>query len=241
MHQLTLNVLRWVAWVPGIDLCNDWPSWTPELGSQHIAVPPELPFVPAVVRRRLSHNSRLAIRAAHDCLGDDQAIGSAVFCSRHGECKRTLGIFESMVKGESVSPIQFSQSVHNAAAGIFSIEHQLQVPVTSIAAGAASTEQGFIEAVGLVKAGAGPVLWVVSDDHLAQPFDRFVQVPEFPFGLALLVGEVPGQPTLTLSRSEHRVQQGRATGTNDLLAELTGQTCFGVENGNGWCWHYQAD
>ena len=241
MSELTLNVLKWVAWVPGIDACDDWQAWTPELALQHLGSPPDLSFVASVVRRRLSQNSRLAIRVAHDCLTAETAISSAVFCSRHGECKRTLGIFEAMAKGEAVSPIQFSQSVHNTAAGIFSIERQLQIPVTSIAAGLDSGEQGFIEACSLVAADMGPVLWVMSDDRLSAPFDLFAQVPEFPFALALVLGQVPDHPQISLQRDGLPSAAGLPSGTNDLLALLTGQACFKVEKGNGWRWSYRAD
>lgn len=241
MFQLKVNLLRWVAWVPGIDQCGDWAGWSTDLALQHQDVQPDLSFIPPVVRRRLSRNSRLAIRAAHDCLQPDMDVASAIFCSRHGECQRTLGIYGAMANGEDVSPIQFSQSVHNAASGIFSIERQLRIPVTSIAAGPASGEQGFIEAFGLIEAGLGPVLWVMSDDRPSAPFDHYVDTPAIPFAMAMVVGRCAGKPELMLSRDSIEKGQGMLNGVNHLLALLTGQASLGGGNDNGWRWHYQVN
>ncbi len=241
MFHLCLNVVRWVAWVPGIEQSADWGTWTLGQALNAMDAPPDLSFVPPVVRRRLSHNSRLAIRAAHDCLAAEVEVASAVFCSRHGECKRTLAIFEAMARGEAVSPTQFSQSVHNAAAGIFSIERKLRIPTTSIAAGTMTAEQGFIEAAAQVEAGMGPVLWVMSDDRQSAPFDQFVQTPELPFAIAMVLGHFPGLPSLTLLRDSVVHSTGKPAGTSDLLAVLTGQDCFRIKDGNGWRWRYQAD
>ncbi len=232
-----------MAWAPGIDQCASWRDWSPALAAQ-APVQPDVAFIPALVRRRLSPATRLALRVAHDCLGEE-AVSSGLFCSRHGECNRTLAIFEAVASGQSVSPIQFSQSVHNTAAGVFSIEQQLQIPFTAIAAGPASGEQGFIEAVAQVAAGQGPVLLVLADDRLAEPFSGFCGVPQWPFGLALLLEQVSGGlPVLSLRREESLPAKAASAwtgaGTDNLLALLTDQTAFRRQDSNGWHWSWHG-
>lgn len=241
VREFSLQVRKWVAWVPGIDECAGWGHWSTSLAAGQ-ASQPDIAFIPALVRRRLSPASRLALRVAHDCLGEAPA-GSGVFCSRHGECNRTLAIFDSVAAGQAVSPTQFSQSVHNTAAGVFSIERQLQIPFTAIAAGAASGEHGFIEAAGLVAAGQGPVLLVLADDRPVEPFAGFCGTPEWPFGLALLLEAESdaGLPVLTLQADASvaaggNVAQATGAGTDNLLAFLTGQSVFRLQESNGWRW-----
>ena len=243
MLDLSLNIKSWAAWLPGVDSCPNWGQWNLQLGRQQRDAQPELNFVPALVRRRLSLVSKMSLNVAQRCLSNE-TIGSAVFCSRHGECQRTLGIFGSMAQGNTISPTQFSQSVHNTAAGVFSIERQITKNFCSIAAGPASGEQGFIEAFGLVKAGQGPVLWVMADSRLQRPYVDYCKVPEFPFALAMLVGEFGGSPSLRLQQvsqhySETSPVDGSLMGTDNLLSLLTNQTQLALSRCNGWSWSWQ--
>lgn len=232
MHALSLTIKNWSAWLPGIDQCGEWCHWGPELAVEAGATPVNVDFIKPMARRRLSGMSRIAMRVAHDCLGDHH-IDAAVFCSRHGECVRTLGIYGSIASGEAVSPTQFSQSVHNTAAGVFSIERNLRVPVSAIAAGSASLEHGFIEAWSQIQCGAESVLLVMSDERLDEPFSRYVSLPRFPFGLALLLTPKSKGFRLVLES----VESGEVkSGTDNLLALLTGHEQLALEGSNGWCW-----
>lgn len=244
MQELSLNIKRWVAWLPGIDQCDDWALWSLEKARENNGKNPDISFIPAMTRRRLSPATRIALKVAHDCLQND-VIGGGVFCSRHGECQRTLGIYKSLAQGNSMSPTQFSQSVHNTAAGVFSIENDLQNNFCSIAAGPNSGEQGFIEAVGLVKAGLGPVLWVMSDAVLDAPYSQYCKVPELPFGIAMLLGDFPEGDRVSLSKEsslagldnlDDKYDTDDLRGTDNLLALLSGKEPLALTGSNGWRW-----
>ena len=230
MREFRLGVKNWSAWVPGIEQCGGWRNWEPaDLSAQ-----PDLAFLAPMMRRRLSPASRLALKAAYDCLGET-SIGGAIFCSRHGECQRTVSMYRAMDSGEGVSPTQFSQSVHNAAAGVFSIALGLQVPITALAAGPCSGEQGFIEAWSQIRSGMGPVLWVMADNSLDAPFNTSVRVPEFPFAVAMLLDDFPDAPEIVATRTSVGAETA-LSGTDNLLALLTEQERFKLQGDNGWRW-----
>ena len=52
----------------------------------------------------------------------------------------------AIVAGGELSPTSFSQSVHNASAGLYTIITASQAPATSLAAGAGTFAYGWIEA-----------------------------------------------------------------------------------------------
>ena len=196
---------------------------------------PDVSFLPAMTRRRLSMATRIALRVAHDCRQNDD-IGSAVFCSRHGECERTLGIYGALSKSNPMSPTQFSQSVHNTAAGVYSIEDDLHVNFCSMAAGEVTAEQGFIEAWTLIQSGSGPVLWVMSDAKLKPPYAEFEMVPELSFGVAMLLEKASAGSGLTLTQVEKPPERENSAGTDNVVALLLGQPQLALSPGNGWQW-----
>ncbi|WP_126285561.1 beta-ketoacyl synthase chain length factor [Burkholderia stagnalis] len=95
---------------------------------------PGVEFIDPMVRRRLSRLSRLALQAAHDCVGEHGAL-RVVFASRHGELARTTGILEDITAAEPISPTAFSLSVLNAASGVFGIARGDRSPATAVSAG----------------------------------------------------------------------------------------------------------
>lgn len=233
MQRLSLQVKNWSAWVPGIDQCETWSDWSLELAAGCSDSKADVGFIKPLVRRRLSAASRIALRVAQDCLGAE-TTDAAVFCSRHGECVRTLDIYRSIATGTGVSPMQFSQSVHNTAAGVFSIERGLEIPMTALAAGHASVEAGFVEAWSQLSGGLSSVLLVMADEHLCAPYAASTNEPQLPFGLALLLEAQGNGPALVLEPTKAK---GRVTGgTDNLLALLTGQPALQLDADNGWRW-----
>jgi len=233
VQGLSLQVKNWAAWVPGIDQCESWSDWSLELAADCFDSKADVGFIKPMVRRRLSAASRIALRVAQDCLGTE-TVDSAVFCSRHGECVRTLDIYRSIAEGGGVSPTQFSQSVHNTAAGVFSIERGLDIPMTALAAGHASLEAGFVEAWAQLSSGLSSVLLVMADEHLCAPYSASTPDPKVSFGLALLLAAQGNGPALVLESTQAK---GRVSGgTDNLLALLTGQPDLQLDADNGWRW-----
>jgi hypothetical protein len=138
------------------------------------------------MRRRLSSLSKMALKVAHDCAADCDAV-RLVFASRHGELRRTTAILDDIVANQPVSPTAFSLSVLNAMAGVYSIARRDKAPATAISAGAETLGYALLEAYAQYSADpATPVLVVYADEHADSRYghiDREVS----PGALALLL------------------------------------------------------
>jgi hypothetical protein len=200
--------------------------------------PPELGFVEPLQRRRLS---RLA-RACFHCAGRVSPPGDVrmVFASRHGEAGRTLAILRDLAAGNEVSPTQFSMSVHNAVAGLWSILRGDRASVCAVAAGPESFGWGLVEALAEYRADPGsPVLYVYGEDLLPEPWAGPV-----PAGLlhaaALLVGEPAGRRLgLTLAPGGTGQDGAEPEGLQSLhcLASLGRPQAPWAGPGGSWDWH----
>ena len=166
-QHIELAVTRWAAWAPGLTDHAAWHSWAE--GAESVSEPdaPDVKFVAPLMRRRLSRLSRMAFRAAADCLTDECEPTAFVFCSRYGEYHRSFGILENLVKEEPASAAAFSMTVHNTSVSLFAIEKQSTVQSTAIAGGETTLESAFLEAWSLLTSNAGaPVLVVYHDEPL---------------------------------------------------------------------------
>lgn len=130
---------------------------------------PPLAGIDPMLRRRAGRLGRLALEPLLSCGAVDLPV---VFCSRHGEAQRSVGLLRSLSAGEPLSPTEFSLAVHNAIGGLHSIASGSRVPVTAIAGGASSPAQGLIEAFAQLDDATPEVALVVYDSPLPQPYDR---------------------------------------------------------------------
>ncbi|MGD9842676.1 MAG: beta-ketoacyl synthase chain length factor [Steroidobacteraceae bacterium] len=137
----------------------DWQTVTSALRGEHAYVASELPvyqptLLPPNERRRASPTVRLAFRvaeAATDSSSIPAAELAAVFASSDGDLSIAQRICTALAKTQRlISPTDFHNSVHNAAAGYWSIASAAQGPSTSIAAFDHSFAVGLMEAIGLV-------------------------------------------------------------------------------------------
>ena len=146
-------------------------------------------FLPTSVRRRATRLTRVMLRVAFDCTeGEDRAAPRSVFASRHGAIHVAVKILASIAKGEIVSPLQFSHSVHNAQAGLLSIATGNHSASSSVAAGEDTFGHGFLEALlHLERSQDTPVLLVVGDEPLPENLSHLVDEPKTTYGLALLL------------------------------------------------------
>ncbi|GAC1318870.1 MAG: hypothetical protein NVS3B11_00880 [Collimonas sp.] len=129
---------------------------------------------------------KMALEAAYRCL-NGKADVPTVFCSRHGECVRSVELLADLAQDQPLSPTSFSLSVHNAAAGLFSIARQDQASHAALAAGHSGVEHAVIEACGLLADGASEVLLVVYDGFLPEIFEEYRDCREQPFAWAWLM------------------------------------------------------
>ena len=185
------RIEQWRAWAPGLDSAADWCAW-----QQAPFVPadngeqPDVGFLPALQRRRLSRLARMAFHVAWP-LADLAGPAPLVFVSRHGETPRTLAILSDLADDEPLSPTQFSLSVHNAIIGLWSILRQDTCEMTALAATGDGLEQAILEASCLLAEGAPAVLLVVAEEAPPALYRPFIEDVPFPYATALLLR--PGQ------------------------------------------------
>lgn len=165
--------------------------------------PPDVSFVPPLVRRRLSPLQKVFFALAKAAA--TPGGGAIVFSSRDGEDTLTRRIVEDFHADGSVSPHRFSTSVYNAAPGLWSVFAGNRSAYTAVAAGDDSIECGLIEALG----SPTPATFVYAEET-GGGFGAVLRLAESAPGVALEVS--PAQPG------------GRAIAFADFAGFLTGET-----------------
>ena len=146
MVKVEFNIKGWLALSPGMNNNEHWQNWLDKSklwSDEAEQVPADL--IPPMMRRRMSHLSKIAVQTALQ-ISQDKPVDYIVFASRHGELTRTVKLLEDIMNGGDASPMAFSQSVHNTAAGLFTIASKRATPVTSLAAVENSLSSALIEA-----------------------------------------------------------------------------------------------
>jgi hypothetical protein len=151
-------------------------------------------MLPLTERRRCNAASRVALAAAEEAIGAGAwpAAGLAtVFASADGDGAVTHTLCESFAAAEpDVSPTQFHNSVHNAAAGYWGIATRSSRPSTSLAADQDSFAAGLFEAALQATLDPGPVLLVAFDLPLPHPL-ALMRPRRHGLAVALLLGREP--------------------------------------------------
>ncbi|WP_341503723.1 beta-ketoacyl synthase chain length factor [Gallaecimonas sp. GXIMD4217] len=192
MDEFEFSVINWAAWAPGRHSQGDWLAWCQD-GVLAETQAPDVGFVPAGTRRRLSRLARMLLSCAQQLLADNASL-PLVFSSRHGELDRTRGLLASLAHDEPLSPTAFSLSVHNAAAGLFSILRQDMAPANVVVAGEDSLLLGLVDAVARLHSGDDELLLVHGDAAVPEPYDQFMTVDQLDHALALRLGRSGGRP-----------------------------------------------
>ena len=118
-------------------------------------------------RRRAPETVAVALEvalAACEAAGRDPATLPSVFASTHGDLAITDYMCATLAaEPASLSPTRFHNSVHNAAAGYWTIGAGCLQPATALSAWDATFAQGLLEALAQLHAGAEAVLLVGYD------------------------------------------------------------------------------
>ncbi len=180
------SVASSAAWAPQIETRDEWLAWA--FDDRVIAgrSSPSIRPMPSMLRRRASFLGKMALEVAYRCLGSRTDIPT-VFSSRHGEASRSADLLLDLARGVPLSPASFSLSVHNAAAGLFSIARGDRAPNMALAARTSSVEHAVIEACGLISEGAPAVMLVVYDCPLPAMYSEFEDCDEQPYAWAWLI------------------------------------------------------
>ena len=180
---------------------------------------PEL--LPANERRRATDMTRLAFRVSEEATRNSAEILpqlAAVFASSGGDYQIIDQICRALSLPERlVSPTQFHNSVHNSAAGYWSIATQSQAPSTSLSAFDDAFPAGLIEAATLVQLEQQPTLLTVYDAQPPLPL-REKRPIALPFGCALLLK--PQSSHRSLAKLSVTLTQQAAHDTQCTQADL---------------------
>ena len=184
-------------------------------------------IIPAAFRRRMGKLERLAVRCTLGLLAGG-TTARIIFCSRYGNIETLGAMFGSIAAGEAISPMAFSGSVHNAAAGLIAQIRNERIAHTALAAGANTFKAGLVEAyAALATENCRDVVVCFADlllPELYQPYEV-----EHQLGLALAIRVTPAAGDET----GITVRAGRV-GALEVLTQLQqGESTFLVR-GEEW-------
>ena len=187
--MMDVSIARWAAWAPGLETEEDWRTWTRAPAPLESEGVPDARFLPAMLRRRCTPLSKIMLKVAYECSGEEARSNvRTVFSSRHGSINESIALLENVVRRERISPAIFSHTVHNAQAGLFSIASGNRQASSSLAARDDSFGCGLVEALcHLEREPERPVLLVVGDVPLAATFAALIDEPITSYGVALLL------------------------------------------------------
>ncbi|WP_150642361.1 beta-ketoacyl synthase chain length factor [Pseudomonas fluorescens] len=184
---INFNIAQWRAWAPGLESVDDWLTWSRQpvvLDSSDAA--PDVSFLPAMQRRRLSRLARMAFSVGWPLAEGHEQL-PLVFISRHGETPRTFNILCELAADQPLSPTQFSLSVHNAVIGLWSIMRGETSEMTALAAAGDGLEHGMLEAATLLDEGAPAVLLVVTEEQPPEAYATWIDDVPFAYAVGLLL------------------------------------------------------
>lgn len=209
------------VWVDGIGVWSpgliDWPAWRALLrgeGTLDDTAPakPRPVRLAAGERRRVSTHVLTAIEVADQAVamsGRDSSELPCIFASTHGD----IGIMDYMCAvladtPRHLSPTRFHNSVHNAAAGYWTIASHCRAASNAVAAGADSFAAGLLEAAVQASVEAQPVLLVAHDEPGSGPLDEVKAVGQS-FACALVLSPQAGDGAV--ARLDLSLRDGAAT------------------------------
>jgi len=220
---MTVAVVQGVSvWGPGL------PSWaaakavlcgTDDYVVTDVALPPPS-LLPANERRRASLATRLALvvaQQASETAGVAPGSISSVFATSNGDGAVVHTILEALAARQPVSPTQFHNSVHNTAAGYWSIATGSQQATTCIACHDATAAAALLKAVAEVHAERRPLLLCVYDEPLPAPLDA-KHPTDGTFGVGLVLA--PEDASAGMARIDVRYA-GSSEGVADWLPRLS--------------------
>ncbi|MFJ4065486.1 beta-ketoacyl synthase chain length factor [Pseudomonas sp. NPDC089996] len=237
--MITFEISQWRAWAPGLSARADWQFWAN--GHQvplSDAGAPDVSFLPAMQRRRLSHLARMAFAVGWPLAEGHEQL-PLVFVSRHGETPRTFSILSELAMRQPLSPTQFSLSVHNAVIGLWSILRGSTSEMTALAAAGDGFEHGVLEAAALLAEGAPAVLLIVTEELPPEAYSPWIEDVPFAYALGLLL--TPGQQwQLIPGQAATTSPVALPHGLNWLKAALTGCNAFThTWKRRSWTWQRQ--
>jgi hypothetical protein len=237
MISVEATLENWSAWAPGYETPQQWMQWQGDIRQIDDQGSPDMRFLPAMFRRRLSRLSKLALTTAFNCL-EPQTSVSTVFASRHGELDTSVKLLEDLAGSAPLSPTKFSTSVHNTASGMYSIANKDRKPSTAVAAGVDTLEMAFIEASSqLTTHKHKRVMLVLAEEPLHPHYRQFSDMPEKSFALALLLSNSENGLKLSLNSEAANTAPTQQHGLS-LITLLAQQSTNLTTHSNHFAWNW---
>jgi hypothetical protein len=246
------------AWLVGRGL---WSPGFPDVfawleGSEDASVQvPACSFVGGRLLRATSVLSRSVCEAAWQAAQEarfDPSATATVFGSMHGEIQTAVDQLDMLRDGDGIiSPARFKNSVHNTAAGIYSIATRNRAFTTAIAAGTRTFAMCLLEALALLGTDAEQVVVSVGEERLPPLLVQFADFP--PLAVALALTREPGVARPFAKLAHLRREPGASPvmdrsgrfGAHPCLPALAlldrvargehGTVTLEGEEGDGWC------
>jgi Beta-ketoacyl synthase, N-terminal domain len=186
---------------PGL---SNWPEAAAVLTGQHIYRPaatvlPMPTILPAAERRRSGRVVKLVLAVALEATSqadEDPAALASVFSSSGADGHNCHEICQALsLAGREISPTRFANSVHNAAAGYWSIATGAMAESNVLCAFDASFGAGLLEALAQIAVDQVPVLLVAYDSEYPQPLHAKRPLPDV-FGVAAVLTPQRGATSL---------------------------------------------
>lgn len=174
MTVLSVDIAGIGFWTRGL------PSWAAACdflrdGSVDETAPakPASRLLAANERRRAPETVAVALEvalAACEAAGADPALLPSVFVSMHGDLAITDYMCSTLTEDpRAISPTKFHNSVHNAAAGYWTIGTACNKPATALSSGDGTFALGLLEAVSQLQSGEPAVLLAAYDSQSTGP------------------------------------------------------------------------
>jgi beta-ketoacyl synthase-like protein len=188
----TASLQCWTAWAPGLPGRANWQQWlrhtTAYVAQQET---PACAQIPSLLRRRCSLLARMVLEVAFRACEETQTAPHQVhtiYCSRHGEMHTLRTLFDDLASASPLSPTFFSNAVHHTPTGYWSITAQNTLISRTISGGEQSFAYGYLEASCLLSQyPEQPVLLLVADETLPEPFVSAQHSPPLSYAVALLL------------------------------------------------------
>jgi hypothetical protein len=217
------------AYLQGVGLLGpglaDWPAGaavltgsTPYVGQPTVLPPPTL--LPAAERRRTGTIVKLTLATGLEATsraGVDPKNLATVFASSGGDGHNCHEICQVLASADrQLSPTRVHNSVHNAAAGYWSIATHSELASNVVCAFDASFAAGLLEALTQVVIEQQDVLLLAYDASYPEPMRSTRPIPDA-LGVGLVLTRQPGPSSL--ARLEVSLASGQADRTDDPQLE----------------------
>ncbi|ENM5758484.1 beta-ketoacyl synthase chain length factor [Vibrio mimicus] len=234
---ITINIENWYASSAGVQDKHVWQEWAfngyyPEYTSSAFN------NIPPMMRRRMSELSKHAVQCAIELL-NQSTVDYLVFSSRHGELHRSVALVNNILRGEEASPMAFSQSVHNTAAGLTTIATNKPIPLTSIAAGENTFHSALLEVFCFLQLHPkAKVLLIDFDEPLPTDYSEFEKQSyrAYALGLILTHGATYSIQPATLNINPNQTLPQTLQFLKSFLSSAANQWQISTSR-HAWVWH----